>query len=787
MAPNKTRTLLRALVKAFPPLRVALAINDCICFIFNWLVESIGSVIRHLFSIVLVLVKSIFSHLLEWIYLIPYFRPKNGAYYQRITIGPHKEPLPYRNKFLKRSLTYQGSLLLGILLYVFVYFVLIKHHNYITLSVAFVALLAYLMVLENSHNIRSIVMLCLPIMFTNRGRALVFCSMLSILVTGPVKNTQFNVKELHSSLTCCKQYLIIKTDKYVDQNLVQGLARVEGTIRNFVGNIKELAKELRDKFDAIIQAALSFEAFLVESYKRLKDIVNICNNHTDQIFEGCKHGMGQAYYSCRTVYFIYMGNICDIILPTKAACESIQFPKHLCKLPKTIVNLLDKAIGKRLKQLVQMLKNEFYVDIDVTHSFSYNGTKSKSYRQVSQEIQFDVERKFWYVHFISRVFNLVSLILVVWILTTATLYHMHYLNELKYDNMYIDRYLFEIEERRKSRGKRRLVAGSKSQGRASGLVKRNEPYENIPTVRSLISIEDEDRSDLIDLASKPTSENEVAPIDRIPGTVDEKLVKDDQEDPDEEEDDAEHLIKPVTGNQLLFPMSKVHLSKYLKPFSVLMNQVEMHKMYIAGFVWIIITGYILFFVALDYLLYILINFINSILREILFKSDLPLVDIESKSGHRIVSYNRTYLAQLRNLKAAQTRQNFNATTNNSTLGNLYRKLMDSLEGSIPDDIAILDSLQECLPRAREPAYENYEILLYLAIFTFAAVVLEAYALRTRHCIANLYYPGRARKRAVWLYRKLLAEKPKYEEVNEEKVNEFPDSGVRLVPNRIKKQ
>lgn len=742
--PSKTRSTLRTLVRAFPPLKIALAINDFICWSIKKILEAIGKLFRYIFDVLYSIVKTAFRQLVDLLQFIPWFRRSDN--YQRINEPKqHKEPIPYRNDLLRRSITYQGGIVLGAMLYVFVYFVLIKHHTYTTVAVALVIFLAYLIVLENSHNIRSIIMLCLPIMFTNRGRALVFCCMLTLLVSGPISNAQSNVKELHSSLTCCKQYLLIKSDKYVEKNIVQNMVRIEDLITKLVDNIKKIAAEIKSKIDLIIEMALAIEDHLARALQKLKEIVDICNNHTAELLQGCQKNFSRAYYNCRTSRMSFLiGAFCEILVPLKRVCDTLYVPDVLCSLPAAVVKFIDQTVGQRLKNLVKMIENELYVDIDIKHSYTFNGTKSKSFKQVASEISFDVEQKFWYIHFVSRVFRLVSLILVVWIITTATLYHMHFLSELNYDNMYLDDNLKKVEQYKAAEKKMDI--------------------EDQATVRSIIS-DEEVRSELDKRSASPNL------IDlTFPGEDEQEdnkdVIKQIKNDRDKNKKQANHEdidyfpVHKESKESSLFPLTKRHQREYLTPFSVWMNKVEISKVKVSGLVWTVIMIYIMFFVALDYILYKLIVIIYDILKEILFTSELPLVDIETKSGDQVTHYNRTHIDWLRKRRSQSIK------SDGSRVGLFYRKMMDSIEGDIPDDITILDSLEGCLPKANRPPFKIYKTLIYLALFTFAAVIVEAYALRTRHWIASLYYPRRARQRAVWLYRKLRSEKAKYEDVDD---------------------
>lgn len=737
-------SIARAIVNIFPPLRTVrwiLSIKDCICYILERICLFLFYLIRQTFRFLLDLVKKLCDTLNRLISYLPCF--KQATDYERLKLKTsqpklHEEPIPYRDQPIKRALTYYGGLVLGSLLYLFVYYVLVKHHTFTSVSVALLLMLAYLIVLENSHSIRSILMLSLPIMFTNRGRALVFCLMLTMMVSGPINNTQWNIKELHMSLTCCEKYLVLKSDQFVEKNVVQNVIRVEDIVRELVDNIRKFASELRDRLKLLAQLAITVSRYCSFALEELRKIVDVCNTHTNEAFRNCILTFDYAYKDCKSKLGSGFDVICEVVPPLKELCQTVRLPDLLCEIPKALVEMVYLPIEARLKPVIKTIENEFYVDIDISHKYSYNETKTKPYKQVYDEIRYDIAQRFWYINLVRLMFNFVTLVLVIFILTTATLYHMHYLTEVNYDNMYLESFLERID---KFRRRKMELADTEDDLSSSNLIIKIPDSELLEKARDWI---DDDKSSLAE---------------------DDKLPKEQEEEEEENGSNQEDIKR----RRLLLPMTSYHKEQYLKPFSISMNDAEQQKLLIASFVWIVICGYVWFFVLVDFGLFELIELINSVLNDILFTSDLPLIDVTSKSGYgQVVRFNRTYLNLLK-----KSRQNASLTlsTLNSgsiqykkgSIGLLYRRLMDSIEKKLPDDVDILNSLEQCLPKANKPDYYLYKTLLYLTIFTFGAVILEAYMLRTRHCIANLYYPIQAKKRAVWFYRKLLSEKSKYED------------------------
>lgn len=750
---DETRAL-EAFVRTFPALRLALQARD----LLNWLTSALISGLKFGATKVWLtlewLTRSLYNQLAAAAHLVPnqrhsaYTRLGNKTIASTSKQQQHfKQLLPHSRDPIKRLASHQGGLVLGLVLYAFVYYVLIRHplSNYVAISVAGILLVPYLLVVDNSHNLRSILMLSLPIMFTNRGRALIYCSMLAIILAGPMPNIQWNTKEIQLSLNCCKQFLVVKTDKFVDKNVVQNLAKLEDIVNKLVDDIKEFANKLKQELRIIIELALTVERFLANAIETLKRIVNICNSQTESTYTNCTKTFELAYEDCRYRLGSSFDFLCQIVQPLIETCSLVRLPDLLCLIPRAVVSYLDKTIGQRLRQWILVIENELYVDIDIKHEYKFNGTKSKSYRRVVGQIRTDMADKFWYVHLLARLFNLLSLVLVGWILITATYYHMHYLTDVKYDNMYIDGYLRDLDNLRATK----IEARQPTQVLSEDSVEADDD-------------DDDDRSRL---------------------------------------ETARQFRAQVERDALLFPMPSLLKQRYLGPFSLRLNQEEKHKLCVSTIVWTVVMCYVSFFVLMDFGLFTLIHEITKLIRQILFDGDLPIVKIESQQvdSGQVRRYNRTYLSHLRDTRKLERQK---MLLNDHEHGNVglearYRRLMDSIEGRIPEDVDILDSLEQCLPQAKSPNFGSYKKLLYLSLITLVVVLLETYAMRTRHCIANLYFPRQAKKRALWLYQKLLAERTKFDDqaqvetettttTNDNNRAKLVQVGLKLVAQNVKR-
>lgn len=71
------------------------------------------------------------------------------------------------------------------------------------------------------------------------------------------------------------------------------------------------------------------------------------------------------------------------------------------------------------------------------------------------------------------------------------------------------------------------------------------------------------------------------------------------------------------------------------------------------------------------------------------------------------------------------------------------------------------AIGECIPNPYSPDYRIYYIIAFLCILAWIFSLFEPYGLRIRHVIMRYYYPHVTRKRATWLYNKIIVERSKF--------------------------
>lgn len=68
------------------------------------------------------------------------------------------------------------------------------------------------------------------------------------------------------------------------------------------------------------------------------------------------------------------------------------------------------------------------------------------------------------------------------------------------------------------------------------------------------------------------------------------------------------------------------------------------------------------------------------------------------------------------------------------------------------------AIGECIPNANPPDYYTFYIIGFLCILAWTYSIFEPYGLRIRHVVMRYYYPDVSRKRALWLYNKIIVER-----------------------------
>lgn len=565
-----------------------------------------------------------------------------------------------RNKQLEKRyklIDYYGGISFGVMCCLFIYFVLVKHHTVTSLTFICSMTLFMALILERSRKFRCILLLALPLLFTNRGRSLVICFVLAMLMNGPVKNTQTNIKELHETLSCSKRYLIVRGREYLDENVLDKILALDDIIINLEHVIREFVDALMRALDDLRENFMIVARSLERMFLWLKRIVDICNEKQNQPFENCNMIFQNAIDDCNIRLGSIFGFLCQLVLPVKQTCYFAKVPNVVCALPAKIADIYEQNIEPELEVMIAFIKEQLYCKINLGHKYSYKKEKSKKIRVVFTEIRQDISDKFAWMRIFSNIFSFLSLIITIWILSRSTLYYMRFKSKLEYDNMYIDNYIYDIERRRSELGMRTVL-----------------------------------------------------------------------------------------------PLNLLQRSHYRRPLDLSMTDDEIHKLCIAGTVWFCIFNYVTFYLSLDYLLFQLCNFILETLKSILEKE--LLIETELHMNDDAYQTNKLHEQIL-----TRHHQQQEARINNQTkLANFYIQLGKTIGGSLPNQTSASSALRDCLPKIREPDFATYQCIGYFALFTFLTVIAEAYTLRSRHCIASLYYPSRAKERAVWLYQKLLQEK-----------------------------
>ena len=108
--------------------------------------------------------------------------------------------------------------------------------------------------------VRCIVVLMIPALFTNRGRAVLFAVVLQILLRGPVHNTTENTKLISESTSCQIELLVNQTNQILDF---------------LVNKTTQITDQYKDVYNQIAENSLRSLRELVEIRIKLSRVINI--------------------------------------------------------------------------------------------------------------------------------------------------------------------------------------------------------------------------------------------------------------------------------------------------------------------------------------------------------------------------------------------------------------------------------------------------------------------------------------------------------------------------------
>ncbi|KAM9686582.1 E3 ubiquitin-protein ligase DCST1 isoform 1-T1 [Trichechus inunguis] len=334
-----------------------------------------------------------------------------------------------------------------------------------------------------SPHIRCASLLIVPKMLGKEGRLFVLGYALAAIYEGPVANLRYNLNEVIASLGCTVELQINNTRaawhtstaplRAVFKDLLSSKDSLKAETLNISNSFEDLDAQVKSEAGFKLEDAMDSE----EKGQDVETRQAPPSGHplsTQKMFElktklRCSYVVNKAIFSCQR-WFDRKHDQCMqriwVPLFNHLLCLPMKF-KFLCSIAKVMDIWCRKHIPVEgnfgqtydsLNQSVHSLTGEFSANINLkeekqaavlglNQSWEHMGTEVRNYVQ-SQEARLE-----WTLGLLQVLLSCTFLL----VLHASFSYVDNYNRDIRFDNIYISTYFYQIDERRKKLGKRTLL------------------------------------------------------------------------------------------------------------------------------------------------------------------------------------------------------------------------------------------------------------------------------------------------------------------------------------------
>ncbi|KAF8795729.1 DC-STAMP domain-containing protein 2 [Argiope bruennichi] len=364
--------------------------------------------------------------------LHPQMRKEDGvnteSFFRRPCLAGSFENLTLRSFF---------GFLFGLLLTTAIFFFLLYQLNCsprITTFICCVLGVILTNALAFKPEVRCIVLLALPSLFSSRGRTVLIAYTYILVMSGPAKNALRNANILVNTLNC-GQEIVIKQTKAIMKSIFPPFDRMPK--------------------NSIFQLQYSVNAIKVV-FQWLQSIVEVCTSKYGSPYQRCTKAFDDAIEDCEKKMGAFKF-LCYIVSAIKFVCEIARIVDLLCLISKAIKIGIIEPLKEQFKNFARQMYNEFYVNVTFVHYYNYSLEQSKSFQEIRGDIQEEIKHRMdWLTAFIDWT-NLGMAFFFLLLIFNACVYRIRYLTADHFDNVYITFHVRDIDERRAAMDKETIL------------------------------------------------------------------------------------------------------------------------------------------------------------------------------------------------------------------------------------------------------------------------------------------------------------------------------------------
>ncbi|OQV13042.1 DC-STAMP domain-containing protein 2 [Hypsibius exemplaris] len=342
----------------------------------------------------------------------------------------------YENQVFKSILGFLGGVFINYLIYLYMIYHLrlrlltatiwcLLLGNVLTLGLAF------------SDVVRCVVMLILPSVFSSKGRTAILAAAMIMVFNGPLMNAGENAMRLGGTIQC-GQELLKNTTKAVVKEALTPIFTIYNMLVKVMKQLAALAKKLKKAFMAVVQIFRDIIDTIKQVFGWLANVVKECNEKIGTPAKKCYKSIDDAVDKCKVALGWFFSWLCYIA--------------HIGK-----VDTILEPIKAVIKNLVNKIKQQLYVDLKFDHHMNYTFEQSKSITDVRKEIMKEIRSRVDFFDFAVELSDVALFMVFFMLVFKAWTYRYKYLVHDRFDNAYITFTVRDIDERRSDMGKETLL------------------------------------------------------------------------------------------------------------------------------------------------------------------------------------------------------------------------------------------------------------------------------------------------------------------------------------------
>ncbi|XP_064624473.1 DC-STAMP domain-containing protein 2-like [Lineus longissimus] len=309
--------------------------------------------------------------------------------------------------------------------------------------------------------VRCVVFLMLPQLFSSRGRAFLTTYIFVLVLGGPAKNFAHNVQVISASVTCGQSEIYNGTKEVVDAAL-SPVYNIIDAIKDVLMKLRGFANRLRESFTKMKKCFQEVVAAVGRAFAWLGNIVDVCNKNMSDPYLKCMASFNIAVANCRGMLGP-MKFLCEIPNGFKGICNVARIGELLCQLTEKITSLVSTKINSNIKMAIHNVQEMFYFNVTLEYHYSHNLEQTRSYEEVRRDIMTQIKARLSMFATIIFWTNNLLIIMFIWlavrivVLLSAINYRRKYMKRDRFDNCYITFAIRDANERREEMGKETVL------------------------------------------------------------------------------------------------------------------------------------------------------------------------------------------------------------------------------------------------------------------------------------------------------------------------------------------